>query len=445
MNTTRKFLSVFVLTALLALMLAVPARAFDGRGGDRIIIGAGEIVEDDLYVGAQEFILDGTVNGDVIAVGTTITVNGTVNGDLLAAGQTVIVNGSVIGAARIAGNVLFVGENARIGEDLVGAGFSLEVKAGSGIGRDLVFGGGQVLIAGDVARNVLAGAGAMELRGVVGGNVIAELGASEQAAPGFTPTMFMPQSTMPTPLIQPGLTVAPSARIEGDLEYTLDKKINLPAGIVGGDVRYTVYVPDVTAAPVEPTFGQRVAAWALNFVRSGIAHILIGLLLLWLFPAFVKGLSETLKTKLWPSLGWGVVSWIVFFAALLLIVFATIAIAILFGSLTLGELTGTIVWLGILALFVMVIGFVLATTFLAEVVFGAALGKWILTKAHSNLAESRYWPMVIGVLITITVLALLSFPNVPGIFAWLVNAAVILFGLGTLWIWGRERLTRKAV
>jgi hypothetical protein len=88
---------------------------------------------------------------------------------------------------------------------------------------------------------------------------------------------------------------------------------------------------------------------------------------------------------------------------------------------------------------------VLITTFVAEVVFGTALGKWILVRAHSSLAESRYWPMVIGVLITITVLALLSFPVIPGIFSWLLNFAVILFGLGTLWIWGRERLVKKPI
>lgn len=445
MKQVRIFPFGLLLAVLLVFTAVTPAAAFEGRDGDKVVIAAGEVIDDDLYVGANEFILDGTVNGDLIAFGTTVTINGTVNGDIFSAAQTVVLNGKVTGAVRMAGNVLFVGEKAEVGRDFLGAGYSLEIKDGSVIRRDFVGAAGQILLAGDVMRNVLVGTGALELRGNVGGDVKAELGATDQAQPNFMPTMFMPQSTIPTPVIQPGLTIDPAARIDGDLEYTLDKKISLPAGIVGGDVRYTVFVPNVTPTAVEPTFGQRVGAWALKFVRSGITHILIGLLLLWLFPAFVKGLSEILKTKLWPSLGWGVVSWIVFFASLLLIVFATIAIAILFGSLTLGQLTGTIVWLGILALFVMVIGFVLTTTFLAEVVFGMALGKWILTKAHSKLAENRYWPMVIGVLITIAVLALLSFPNIPGVFAWLVNTAVILFGLGTLWLWSRDRLMKRAV
>jgi hypothetical protein len=242
------------------------------------------------------------------------------------------------------------------------------------------------------------------------------------------------------------LTVDPSAKIEGDLEYIQDKEVTLPAGIVGGRVRFTAYTPSTTGVePRAPTFGERVSAWALTFLRSSVAHILIGLLLLWLFPTFVKGLSETLKTRFWPSLGWGAVSWVGFFIALLLLIFATIAGGIVFGLLTLGQITGTIVWLGILALLALVIGFVLVTTFLAEVVFGAALGKWILTRAHSSLADHRYWPMVIGLSITLAVIALLSFPAIPSFFGWLVNFAVILLGLGTLWIWGREHLVHRPI
>jgi UDP-3-O-[3-hydroxymyristoyl] glucosamine N-acyltransferase len=67
-----------VLASLLVLGLSALAYAFDGRGGDRVVIAAGEVVKDDLYVGAQEFILDGTVSGDVVAFGTNVTINGKV-------------------------------------------------------------------------------------------------------------------------------------------------------------------------------------------------------------------------------------------------------------------------------------------------------------------------------------------------------------------------------
>ena len=159
MNYKQKFLSVFLLAALLALTLITPARAFDGRSGDRVVIGADEVVEDDLYVAAEEFVLDGTVNGDVIVFARNVTINGRVDGDLFAAAQTVAVNGEVTGATRIAGSVLFAGDKASIGGDVVGAGYSFEGQEGSAIGRDLVFAGGQILLASDVARNVQAATG----------------------------------------------------------------------------------------------------------------------------------------------------------------------------------------------------------------------------------------------------------------------------------------------
>jgi len=434
-------MSVFVLAALLALTFSTPAYAFDGRGGDRVIIESGEVINDDLYVGAKEFVLDGTVNGDLIVFAQTVTINGKVNGDLMTAAQSVAVNGEVTGSIRMAGSVLLVGEKASIGTDLVSAGYSLESRQGSSIGQDLVYGGAQILLAGDVARNVQVGTGAFELRGNVGGNVQAEVGEPNQGPP---PTMFMPQSSISAPSVRPGLTIDPSASIAGDLKYIQSNEVAIPAGVVAGKVTRTEPSSNNTA-PREETVAQKITKWGLNFVRTSITLILIGLFLLWLFPAFMGGLSAQLQAKPLPSLGWGAIAWAAFFFVLLLIITVTIIAAIVFGVLTLGQLTGTVIGLGILSFFGLIIGFVLVTTFIAKVVFGVALGKWIFKSARSPLAEHRYWPMVVGVLITVAVIALLSFPLIPGIFGWLLNFAIVLLGLGALWLWSRDRMVRKMV
>ena len=239
MKQSRKFLSILILAILFVLMCSKPAYAFDGRGGDRVIIASDEVVNDDLYVGTQEFVLDGTVNGDVIAFGQLLTINGTIDGDLMAAGQTIIVNGEVTGAIRMAGSVLFVGEGATIGGDIVAAGYSLEAQPGSTIGQDVIFGGGQILLAGDVTRNVSAGAGGFDLRGSVGGNVNADVGEADPVPGGPPPGMFMPQNPVPVPDVQPGLTIDPSATIDGNLEYTQSNALAIPAGVVAGTVTHT--------------------------------------------------------------------------------------------------------------------------------------------------------------------------------------------------------------
>ncbi len=446
MSKTHKFFSMFTLLILLTMTFATSAHAFDGRSGDKVVINAGDVINDDLYVGANQLVMDGTVNGDVLAGGQMITINGTVNGDVMAAGQTVIINGTVTGSVRAIGAVLFFGEKAKVGGDIVGAGYSLEVRKGSVISRDVLFGSGQILLAGDVTRNVTVGTAALEIGGNIGGNVRAEVSEANQGQAGPPPSTFIGQSTVPVPLVTPGLTIDPSAKITGNLEYTQTRELTFPGGVVAGKVTRITPPADQSRPVMQETAGQKVGTWTLNLIRSLVTLILIGLFLLWLFPLFFKSLSEKLQSRPWPSLGWGVIAYASFFFAVLLILFVMIFGAIIFGVLTLGSLSGTIIWLGILTLLAFILGFVLVTSFVAKIVFGATVGKWILVRANSSLAEHKFWPMIIGVAITVAVIAVLSFPLVPtGFLGGLLNFAVILFGLGAMWLWGRETLAKKPI
>ncbi len=442
MSKLRRSLTALVLATLLLTVVATPAMAFEGREGDTVTVPASETIDDDLYVGASNFTMDGTVNGDVVAGGQIVTINGTVNGNLLTGAQTIVVNGTVTGDILAGGSVLFFGENARIGGDVLAAGYSLEFREGSRIERDAVLAGGQVLLAADVTRNVLVGTGALEIAGEVGGDVKAAVGEAGQTQAGPPPTMFMPDSTIPVPVIKQGLTIDPAARIRGNLEYTQNSELQFPAGVVEGKITRSVQ-PVEGEANVEPTTADKVSQWALQSLRSLVTLILLGLLLVWLVPGFLRRLTEGLEAKPLQSLGWGVIAYAGFFFLLMLTVFLAILGAIVFGVLTLSTLSATIVWVAILALFALILGFVLVTSFLSKIVFGMTIGKWILSKANSQLAENRYWPMVIGVAITVIVLALLRFPLMPGFLGGLISFAIVLMGLGTLWLWIQQMRSRK--
>src|SRR5687768_4284776 len=94
MVRTRPIIILALLLALVGLFAAAPARAADTRGGDQVVIGRDEVIDDDLYVAANTVTIDGTVKGDLVAFASQITINGTVMGDVLAAGQGVIINGA---------------------------------------------------------------------------------------------------------------------------------------------------------------------------------------------------------------------------------------------------------------------------------------------------------------------------------------------------------------
>ncbi len=442
MSKMHKSLSLLLLV-LLALGLTTPAYAFDGRGGNQVVIPAGQVINDDLYVGANEFVLDGTVNGDVVSGAQIITVNGQIQGNLIAVAETVVINGSVGGTVLAAGSILYVGDKAQVGKDMVSAGYSIEARKGSTVARDAVLGALQILLEGDVGRNVMAGANGLEMDGTVGGNVKAAVSDATETQTAPPPGMFMNQSTVPVPSVRPGLTIDPAARIKGNLEYVQSTDLTFPSGVVGGSITRQAPHAEERRPTAAETASQRVGLWMLNLLRTLVSLLLLGLFILWVAPGFVPGLAGKLEAKPWPSLGMGVVAFAAFFFMLLLIVFVVILGAIIFGILTLGGLSGVIVWVGILALLALIVGFVLAASYLTKIVFGAALGKWMLARIRPELAANRYWPTVIGVTVIVLVVGLLSFPLIPGSLGWLLNLFIVLFGLGAIWLRGRDLLGGK--
>ena len=434
MKIMYKFLSVFSLVTIFALAIASPAYAFDGRSGDNVVIKSDEVINDDVYVGATTFTLDGTVKGNLIVMAENITINGTVDGDLIAAGKSIIINGKVANSTLIAGALLEVSKGASIGGDVIAAGASLEVQKDSAIKRDVVVGSAQTLLEGNIGRNLKAGTGALEITGEIDGNVIAEVGEHEQGGP--TPGMYMGQPDLNFPPLKPGFTIADGAKIKGDLNYTQSKDITIPSSAVEGKVTRTA--PVVEPEKVKPTPAQLAMTWTFNLIRTIITLIIFGLLLGWLAPAFMKSLTEKMQTKPAASLGWGLIAYAAFFFAVLVIIVVMIVGGLLFGALTLGGMSGTIIAVGFLALFALVLGFVLVTAFLTKIIVASLSGKLILARISPALAEHKVWPLVLGVVI----IALLT--AIP-VFGWLLGMFVMFLGLGAIWIWGRElRQAQKA-
>jgi cytoskeletal protein CcmA (bactofilin family) len=433
MKTIYKFISIFSLITLLALTFATPAYAFDGRSGENVVIKANEVIEDDVYVTADNFELQGTVKGDLIVFGRTITINGTVDGDLIAAGQTIVINGTVTDDARIAGAVLHIGKTAAIGDDVVAGGASLETQEGSVIEGELVVGAGQALLDGSVTGDVQAGVGSLELNGEFGGDVNAQVGDPEQGRGGMPASMFMPGANIQFPTVKPGFNIGDDAQIKGNLEYTQSKDVNIPADAVSGKVTRTQPVVDPAVQKAKPTLAQKGMTWTFDLLRTIVTLIFFGLLLGWLAPMFMKALVEKVQSQPGASLGWGVVAFAAFFFAILVVTVVMIAGGVLFGVLTLSRVSGTIIWLGILTLSTMIFSFVLITAFLTKIVVAWLGGKLILARFSPALAEHKVWPLVIGTVLVALVIAL------PFI-GWLFGILVMFIGLGALWIWARERM-----
>jgi cytoskeletal protein CcmA (bactofilin family) len=420
-----KWISVFALLVVFTLVFVPVAYAFDGRGGDNIVIGKDEVINDDLYIAANNFVLDGTVKGDLVVVGQNITINGTVEGDLTAAGQSVTIYGNVMDDARMAGAALTLGPQAQVADDLITAAYSIETKAGSSVGGDQLAAGYQVLDAGDVAGRLNVAAAGLELQGTIGGDVYAEVGSPEQAGP--SPSMFM-SNMPPVPPVAPGITLGSSAKVGGNLTYKTSKALSLPGGVVSGKTEFIQQVDQaVKEVEKQVTPANLALAWALDKLRYLIALVVVGLLLAWLLPAFIRQSGGTLQAKPWPSLGWGTLIYVLIPTAMMVAFGLVILVTVILGALTLGGLAGAAIFLGLGILMLVTILYILVVVYLTKIVVSYWIGRFILEGIHSTAANNIFWSLLLGLLVLVILIA------IP-ILGWLIKLVATLFGLGMLFL-----------
>lgn len=426
---------IFSLIAfLLGLSLTVPAQAMDWRTERVVSVGATESVQDDLYAAAATINIDGVVNGDLIAFGQTITVSGSVNGNIFAAAQTVIINGKVTGTVRAAANVIYVGEKARIERDLVGVSAAIEIRKGSVIGRDLTYAGAESTLSGAVNRNVRIASAGIQINGSIKGNLKAEVSEHEMAATPPARFMFF-SNAIDINRVSTGIEIAKDARIGGNLEYSQSKDVAFPQGTILGKVTRTAPVNFSTAPNAWHTVGR--------YAAGTLALLFIAWLILLIFPRS-SDIMAKLRERPGHSFLWGCVAFVSFIAAVIIVTLLSILLAAIFGLLTLHAVSVALVLIGILGDLALIFSFLFMVVFGANIIVGMTLGEWILQKAHSPLAEHRFWPMLIGIPILMFVLMLLSLPAVPGFIVGLLKFAILLFALGALWLHCKQHKSADA-
>lgn len=424
---------IAAVVALGALLLsAVPVGAAQPRTGETVIIPAGEVVDDDLVVSAQRFVLNGQVRGDLLVLAESVEINGTVDGDVAAAAAGVVINGTVKDDARIAGQVLTLTSSAQVGDDLMGVGGSLETRPGSVVGGGVMFGGLQALLHGKVAQDIVFGGQALELGGVVGGNVQATVGQAGEpvwTGNGYRSNTFT--ATMPS--VRSGLTLLDSARIEGNLNYASRDHFTIPAGTVSGRTDFRQLVDTTAPQPVTPP----ATAWLLDVLRRFVTLLLVGLLIIWLAPRLTREVSTELERKPLGSLGWGLVTLGIIFVAFPVIIIATVLLAVLFGMVSLNGLMGIIIALGLLAIFALIMLAIIAIAYVAQIAVGYELGRLILQRLQPAWTERPYIPLALGLALLVL---LASLPQV----GWVFSMAAVLLGLGAIWLLGRDSMRHQA-
>jgi hypothetical protein len=390
-------------------------------------IAEGEVIDDDVFVTGEHVIVNGTVNGDLFAFGQTVTINGVVNGSLFIGAQTVTVNGSVTGSIYGGAAALTLGDDGTVGRNLLFGGFSLQTEAGSTIGRDMMMGGYQALLAGTVERDIKVGVGALELAGKVGGDVNATVGTPGEGKPNF---VMMPGELPPS--VEPGLRVAESAEIGGQLNYSSrEDQASAIEGEPAGGVLFEESVEEMNQATESVGMGGSIVGWFFTRLQELLSLLVLGGLVIWSMPyLFSKAVHKAEEQPL-PSAGWGVATLLVGYVGALIIAVLIIVLAIILGFITLGGLAGTVIGVGFGGLGVVFISFQLLVSYGSKLIVAFLGGKLFLERFSPKYAEHKGWTLLLGVALYVLL------RGIPFI-GWLIGLAATLIGLGALWLIWRE-------
>lgn len=356
------------------LFSATTVLAFDARSDDTVHITDGEVINDDLYTGANIITIDGTINGDVWAAARIISIGGLVDDSVMAIAQTINISGDIGHAVRVVGETVNISGN--IAGDLFVAGNKITIADNVHIKGDLLFSAGAIHINGIVDGDIKGGGGEITIGGKVGGDINLEV--SE-------------------------LTILSTADINGSLTYIGEDRAVIQTGAQINGIT-THKLPEAKEDQSETFLLALFSSIKTKFIGLLMA-LLAGLLIILIAPKRLASLAESISSRPGPSAGWG---------ALMLFVTPIAAVVICI------TIVGLPVGLIALALWGIAI-------YLAQIPVGLFLGQWIIS--HFRDIEDTRGIMIGALAIGLIILKLLSLIPYLGFF---IGLAVILFGLGSV-------------
>lgn len=432
---------MLALVVVVSLLLGVAgtALAADFRGGDTILIGKGEVIDDDLVITAATVLVEGAMNGDLVIAAGEVTINGTVNGSLLVGARSLLLNGTVRGALYNGGAMLTLGPQARVERNLFFGGYSFEAKPGSVIQRDGVLGAYQATLNGALQRDLNANLVALQVNGMVGGDVNATVAGPQE--PGIPPIWLATGGQNLPPTLSPGIRVGSDAQIAGRLNYS--SPVDQAEAIAAQAEQGVLYTPlpaartssDPTTPAAQPE--NPILGWLWLRFRELVTLLLLGALALWLAPALFTRVVDTVWAHPLPAAVWGfVASTMGYIGAALLIILLTLVIVGL-SQLTLAGLAMSLFWVSFTGLGALLTAFTLLLAYGAKLVVIFPIGRWLLAQIAPEIAAMPVWPLLLGVLLFVLL------HGIPYL-GFVVGLIVTLIGLGAMWLSLRDRFTKAA-
>lgn len=370
------FILIVISILFLTLTSVISPSFAQSKNSQTIILPQTQTINQDYFATGSNVTISGTVNGDAYIVGGNITVDGIINGDLIGAGGNINISGKVNGSIRMIGGNINISGTTEKNISLIGGTISL-LEPGQTMGN-MIAAGGNVNILAPVNGNVSVTAGQTQVSSLIEKDVNADIGT---------------------------LTLTPSAKISGNLNYSSQNQAQVePGAKVLGKINFnqTQQSPssNITGRISSILKGISVTFTILSFITS----IMLGILMLQLFPNFMDQTTKLIAQNPGKTFGIGLLSFIIFplLFTVLLVTIVGIPIAILSAV--------------ILAI----------VSYLGKIFVGIVIGKLTLDYLYKKPLNNGYY-LITGLVIYY----LIQFIPIIGL---LMGLVTIMLGLGAVLI-----------
>jgi hypothetical protein len=401
---------------------------------DQCVVSTDERIEGNLFATCRTLVVDGRITGDLIGAAATTQINGAVEGSVYLLSGQLDVFGTIGQDLHFAGPILRIHPGAVLEEgDLISV--SLSTVSSVHVPGSVVSTGYQTVLEGTVGREVDFYGTSLTVDAAVGGNVNAAVGDPESAGVAELRALLTP---LEIELRDPGLYVTQDGIIGGQLTYSGPVEGEILAELPQEPVYYQMPSQnDISTMTESENLAQSLGIYISDVLREFITLTLVGVLVLLLVPRVIQAPVPTLRLRTLPSLGVGLITFILSFPVFFIIILLSIIFVLVLSLLQLPQLTlisGLIV--GVVDFSAIGLFYFIAFI-ISRVIFALALGSLITRRLLGEPMDMR--GQIISLLIGVAVLALLS--SLPFV-GWLVNALALFLGLGAILTLLHEELQR---
>lgn len=421
-----KSLRLILFATALCLLAAGATLARSLRQGEECAVSSDTAIEGTLFTLCQNLIIAGRVEGNVIGIALRSEISGDVGGNVYLAGLELDLNGRIAGDLHYAG--LTMNLTAQAGEahqpvtgQIIFAALSAQIGEAVTIPGPITGLGYQLLLDGAVNGEISYWGSAFALTSNVHGDVFAAVGNPASPATDLE-TLLLPLD-IELSAVTPGLAIASSATIHGELEYVGPVEAEI-GGAVQGSVTYHSTTPAII--PIRPE--HDLSRLFLEQFKREIAELLtVGLLGTIIVPKQFRSPLSNLRKRPASSFVIGMLLFILSFPIALILILITAIIVLLLALL---QLDGVLLVIGSLLTLIdlSVIGIFYFTAILvARAIFAIGIGQ-LLVRIAAGGEAARQMPRISLLAGVMLLASLASLPEVGFLF----NALALFMGLGAI-------------